>query len=165
MTERNRAALLAIDDAARITQARMAESIEAFSRPDPLAALEASTMQLVRDIGTLAGRIPIEGVAIPGAGHVRTTLTDALGTVAAALEAGTAPADPGDLTTCLDTAHDALTHDETTGSVPMGLAGTLDMLDTIAASTMRIAGEAARWAEAPEPGRHARWSRMRAAHD
>ena len=120
-------------------------------------------MQLVRDIGTLAGRIPTEGVTIPGAGHVRTTLTSALDTVAAALEAGTVPPDPGDLTTCLNTAHDALTHDETTGSVPMGLAGTLDMLDTIATSITRIADEAGRWA-APRPTtRHARWRRMAAA--
>ncbi|MEO2057820.1 MAG: FUSC family protein [Thermoleophilia bacterium] len=163
MTERNRAALLAMDDAARITQARMAESIEAFSRPDPLAALEASTMQLVRDIGTLAGRIPTEGVAIPGAGHVRTTLTGALDTVAAALETGMAPPDPGDLTTCLNTAHDALTHDEATGSVPMGLAGTLDMLDTIATSITRIADEAGRWAAPRQTTRHARWRRMAAA--
>ena len=121
-------------------------------------------MQLVRDIGTLAGRIPIEGVAIPGAGHVRATLTDALGTVAAALEAGTAPADPGDLTTCLDTAHDALTHDEATGSVPMGLAGTLDILDTIATSITRIADEAGQWATESQAGVRTRWSRMRARH-
>jgi uncharacterized membrane protein YccC len=160
MTERNRAAMLAIDEAARVTQARMAESIEAFSRPDPLAALEASTMQLVRDIGTLAGRIPLQGVAIPGAEHVQHTLTAALDDIAGALDAGRTPDDPGDLTACLDTAHDALAHAEATGEWTKGLASTVDMLDTIAASITRIAGEAERWAQAQRPGRPAWWTRL-----
>ena len=117
-------------------------------------------MQLVRDIGTLIGRIPIHGVPIADAEHVRHTLTAALDDIARSLDAGRAPVDPGDLTACLDAAHDALARAEASGEVPVGLASALDILDPIAASITRIAGEAERWAQAQRPGRPAWWTRL-----
>ncbi|MFM9017850.1 MAG: FUSC family protein [Actinomycetota bacterium] len=160
MSEVHQRAMLGVDDAARVLQARMGESIEAFSRPDALAELEATAMQLVRDIGTLAGRIPIDGVAIPGAAEVRAQLTGALREVATAVRAGTSPPALGDLPDCLAEAHAAVDDARTAEDIPRGLAGTVDMLDTIAFATQRLAREAGEWAAASAQPRLHWWQRL-----
>jgi hypothetical protein len=143
-----------------VLQARMGESIEAFTRPDALAALEATAMQLVRDIGTLAGRIPIDGVAIPGADAVRADLTEALREVAGAVRAGGRPPALGGLPQCLEAAHAAVDDARTAADIPRGLAGTVDMLDTIAFAIGRLADEAGEWATETTQPRRAWWQRL-----
>ena len=156
MTEVHQRAMLGADDAARVTQARMAESIEAFTRPDALAALEATTMQLVRDIGTLAGRVPIDGVAIPDVDAVRVRLAGALRDVADAVRAGARPPAMDDLQQCLEPAHAAVDDARSVADLPRGLVGAVDMLDTIAFATQRVSTEAGDWAaEKARPDR--RW--------
>lgn len=156
MSEVHQRAMLEADDAARVLQARMGESIEAFTRPDALTALEATAMQLVRDIGTLAGRIPIDGVAIPGADWVRADLPGALRQVAIAVREGTGAPPLGDLQDCLSTARAAVDDARDAADVPRGLAGTVDMLDAIAFAIQRLGDEAGTWAvESAQP--HRRW--------
>ena len=160
MSEVHQRAMLGADDAARVLQARMGESIEAFARPDALTALEATTMQLVRDIGTLAGRIPIDGVAIPGADTVREGLTGALRKVSSAVRAGGAPPALGDLQDCLLAARATVDDARDATDVPRGLAGAVDMLDTIAFAIQRLGDEAGAWAtESAQPHR-AWWQRL-----
>ncbi len=156
MTEVHQRAMLGADDAARVTQARMAESIEAFTRPDALAALEATTMQLVRDIGTLAGRVPIDGVAIPDAEAVRVRLAGALRDVADAVRTGARPPAMDDIEQCLAPAHAAVDDARSVADLPRGLVGAVDMLDTIAFAIQRVSTEAGDWAaEKARPDR--RW--------
>lgn len=145
MSERHRTAMLSADAAAQVTQARMAESIEAFSRPDALAAIEATSMQLVRDIGTLAGRIPLDGVHVPGIDDVREALVGALRDVATALRTGGNPPSLDHLPDCLGPAHAAIDSMTSAHDVPRGLVGTVDMLDTIADAIQRLAGEVGDW--------------------
>lgn len=160
MSELHQRAMLGADDAARVLQARMGESIEAFTRPDALTALEATAMQLVRDIGTLAGRIPIDGVAIPGAHAVRADLTGALRQVAAAVRTGDRPPALGDLPQCLEAAHAAVDDARTAADIPRGLAGTVDMLDTIAFAIGRLAQETGDWAAERAQPHRAWWKRL-----
>ncbi len=160
MTEVHNRAVVAMDTAARVLQARMAESIESFARPDALAAVEATSMQLVRDIGTLAGRIPLSGVAVPGMPRVREATTQALREVADALQQGAPPPDLHDLPAVLDPARDAVQRMEQGAPLVRGLASTVDMLDTITLAITRLADEGRHWqAEEPRRGR-SWWRRM-----
>lgn len=160
MTEVHRTATVAVDEAARVTQARMAESIDAFSRPDALAALEATAMQLVRDLGTLTARIPLEGVHVPGLRTARERMTQAIQQVADALEAGTAPPHMGEVIECLGPAHDAVARAEQGGHVEKGLVGTVDMLDTIAHAIDRLAEEARLWSTQRASAERSWWRRL-----
>ena len=160
MSEVHQRAMLGADDAARVLQARMGESIEAFSRPDALAALEATAMQLVRDIGTLAGRIPIDGMAIPDAAAVRPALSGALRDIASAVRDGQSPSSPGDLLDVLAPAHAVVDDARSAADIPRGLAGTVDMLDIIAFAIQRLADEAGAWAAESARPRRAWWQRL-----
>ena len=160
MSEAHRRAMLAADDAARVTQARMAESIEAFTHADALASLEATTMQLVRDIGTLAGRIPIHGVDVPGIAEIRRDMVGALHDIAASLRSGGAPARDGNLQACLEQAHRASYDIRSADDVPRGLVGVVDMLETIAYAIERLTHEAADWAAESARGDRRWWHRL-----
>ncbi|MGA0067870.1 MAG: FUSC family protein [Miltoncostaeaceae bacterium] len=161
MTEVHNRAVLRMDTAARVLQARMAESIDAFTHPDALAAMEATGMQLVRDIGTLGGRIPLHGVAVPGMSQVRSEMTAALGRIADCLQQGTTPPAMDDLPQVLDPAHDAVRRLEAGDPAVHGLASTVDMLDTIALSITRLADEARRWSAQQADSGARWWSRLR----
>ncbi|MBL6634389.1 MAG: FUSC family protein [Thermoleophilia bacterium] len=160
MTELHNRAVVRMDDAARVLQARMAESIDSFSRPDALAAIEATSMQLVRDIGTLGGRIPLDGVAVPGMPQAREAMTSALRQVAGALDQGTAPPVLDHLPAVLDPAHDAVQRMEQGGTAVRGLASTVDMLDTIALSITRLGDEARTWRAQQVPSGRRWWHRL-----
>lgn len=161
MTELHHAAVVAMDEAARVTQARMAESIEAFAHPDGLAALEATAMQLVRDVGALGARIPLDGVQVPGMDDARVRMTEALREVAGALEAGTPPPRLDALPDCLDAGRDAVRRMETGNAMVRGLASTVDMLDTIAEAIQRLGAEVAEWeVQRSEAGGRAWWHRL-----
>lgn len=160
MTEVHQRAVVATDDAARVTQARMAESIEAFTRPDALAALEATSMQLVRDIGALGGRIPLDGVEIPGADAAGAAMTDALTQVANALGTGSPAPSLDGLPDCLDPARDAVQRMEAGGTTVRGLASSVDMLETIANTIQRLADEANRWETARMSPHRGWWRRL-----
>lgn len=160
MSDAHSRAVAAMDDAARVLQARMAESLASFSRPDALALIEATGMQLVRDIGTLGGRIPLDGVSVPGIDEARAQMARALDEVAGAIEAGTEPPDLRDLPDSLDPARDAVRAMEASGPVVPGLASTVDMLDSIALAITRLADEARGWAsERGQDNREPRWWR------
>ena len=99
-------------------------------------------MQLVRDIGTLSGRIPLHGVAVPGMPGIRDATTQALRELADALEQGAPPPDLHELPAVLDAAHDAVQRMEQGAPLVRGLASTVDMLDTITLAITRLADEA-----------------------
>lgn len=161
MTQVHNRAVLRMDTADRVLQARMAESIDAFSHPDALAAMEATGMQLVRDIGTLGGRIPLDGVAVPDMPQVRSAMTAALARIADCVEQGSPPPAMDDLPRVLDPAHDAVQRIEGGAPTVHGLASTVDMLDTIALAITRLADEARLWS-AQRTGTGERWwSRLR----
>jgi hypothetical protein len=102
-------------------------------------------MQLVRDIGTLAGRIPLDGVHVPGIDDVRDALVGALRDVATALRTGGNPPSLDHLPDCLGPAHAAIDSMTSAHDAPRGLVGTVDMLDTIADAIQRLAGEVGDW--------------------
>lgn len=160
MTDVHHRSMREADDTARVLQARMGESLDAFMHPDALSALEGTAMQLVRDIGTLAGRIPIDGVAIPDADAVRDALTGALHQVAGAVRAGQVPPSLDHLQECLAGAHSVVDGARVAADVPHGLAGTVDMLDTIAFDIQQLATEAGAWATEATRAHRGWWRRL-----
>lgn len=145
-------AMLAADEATRVAQAQLMESLTAFAHPRPVIALEAAVLRLPREIAALGSRVWDHGIEIPGVDAVRGEAVRALNDIAAALEARTAPQPERDLTSALDPAWELLSRREAQGMPDVHLAAAVDALDGILHAIERVGDDAGAWAMS-EPDR------------
>ena len=155
-----REAMLAADEATRVAQAQLMESLTAFIHPRPVIALEAAVLRLPREIASLGARVWKHGVEIPGVDAVRAESVRALNDVATALEERRAPDAQTDLTATLDPAWELLQRREARGTPDVHLAAAVDALDGILHAIERVADDAAVWAASEPDRRGGLWARL-----
>ena len=155
-SEAQRWAMLAADEATRVAQAQLVESIAAFMHPKPIVALEAAVLKLPHEIAALGVRAWKGGTEIPSVVVVRAEIARALENIAAAIEDHTAPEPETSLIDVLDPAWEALHRTEAVGTPDVRLAAAVDALDSILHAIQRIADDAAVWARS-DTGHDGRW--------
>ncbi len=141
-SEPHRTAMLAADEAVRVLQTRMLESLPVRGHIAPLAGLEAAALRLLQEIGALGSRIPKGGLVVPGMDAVGHVLDRALRDIATALANNRAPAAEDDLMAVLDPARDEVTRAEARGDAGAALVAVVDALDAILHTVRGIADDA-----------------------
>ena len=162
-SDAQRKAMLAADEATRVAQAQLMESLTAFAHPSPIIALEAAVLRLPREIAALGSRVWKTGVEIPGIDAVRAESVRALGDIATALESQQPPRPETDLVMTLDPAWELLQRREAQGVPDVHLAAAVDSLDGILHAIERVADDAAVWARSATDGGGGLWARLRPA--
>jgi len=159
-SEAQRHAMLAADEATRVAQAQLVESLTAFTHPRPVIALEAAVLRLPREITALGLRARKHGVEIPGIEAVRARAVRALNDIATELEGRHAPEPVDDLIATLDPAWELLSRREAQGVPDAPLAAAVDALDSILHAIERVADDATIWAQVAPDRRGGLWARL-----
>lgn len=159
-SDAQRKAMLAADEATRVAQAQLMESLTAFAHPRPVVALESAVLRLPREIAALGSRAWRHGVEVPGIGTVRLEAVRALNSIAAALEARVPPAPEDALTATLDPAWELLSRREAAGTPDLHLAAAVDALDAILHAIERVGDDAGTWAMSAPDRRGGLWARL-----
>ena len=157
-SEAQRGAMLAADEATRVAQAQIVESLTVFLHPTPIIALEAAVLKLPREIAVLGVRAWKDGTDIPGIDAVRAEIARSLEDIATAIGDRLPPAPETGLVDVLDPAWEALRRSEAAGTPDVRLAAAVDALDAVLHGIERIADDAAVWA-ASGTGRDGPWFR------